>query len=110
MAMSRPQSSRNSNHAQGSKAAQRNQPTHNKNNLKSDHTAALSANPAAQQDQFGSKHNHDKVAQQQRATGQPGGKSDLAFRESAQDTQPTRGAANKQPGRRRPNSGDQKHH
>jgi hypothetical protein len=86
-----------------------NAPTHNKNNLKSDHDASLSANPAAQQDQFGSKHNHDKLAKQQRETGQPGGKSDLSFRESAQDTSPARGSANKKPGRRRPNSGNQKH-
>ena len=40
-----------------------------------------------------------------RRKGNPGGKQDLAFRESAQDLQPDRGERNKKPGRRTRKSG-----
>ncbi|HVT81648.1 MAG TPA: hypothetical protein VHM90_13455, partial [Phycisphaerae bacterium] len=59
----------------------------------------------AQRDQFGSRHNDDDVKTAQRQHGRPRGRQDLGFRESAQDTQPTRGARNKIPGRRRRDSG-----
>ena len=72
----------------------------NKDELKSDRDGTMSKNPAVQQDQFGSRHNVDEAKKQQRRGGQPGGPQDLAFRESAQDTQPDRGLKNKLPGRR----------
>ena len=88
--------------------AQRAVTAKNKDALKSDRQENMAGKPGAQKDQFGSHHNHDKLKTQQRVAGTPGGKSDLAFRESPQEIRPERGAKNRQPGRRRPESPAQK--
>jgi hypothetical protein len=74
----------------------------NKNSLKSDRDSTMSRNPAVRQDQFGSRHNADDVKTTQRQRGRPSaaGTSDLAFRESAQDSRTPHSAKNKSPGRR----------
>jgi hypothetical protein len=71
-----------------------------RDHLKSDRDAMAGGNPAAQRDQYGSRHNADDVKAAQRQHGRPRGRQDLAFRESAQDVQPDRGRANKMPGGR----------
>lgn len=92
MAMAR--SSKGSTKSQGRAAkAPSGHTGHNKNELKHDHDARAAANPAAQKDQFGSRHNADSLKKEQRKTTKPAGKSDLAFRESAQDVEPVRGLA-----------------
>jgi hypothetical protein len=74
----------------------------NKDHLKSDRKARAAANPAAQQDQFGSRHNEDNIKNEQRKKGRTsGGGQNFGLRESAQDTQRNRGGANKKgPARR----------
>ena len=73
----------------------------NKNHLKSDRDSTMSRNPAVREDQYGSKHNADEVKASQRQRGRPGGKHDLSFRESSQDSRTNgRGVKNKLPGRR----------
>ncbi len=81
---------------------------HNKDALRSDRSNTMSEKPAEKKDQFGSAHNKDAVKTSQRTRGQPGGKQDLAFRESGQDTAPVRGAANRRPGSRSKKSGTAK--
>lgn len=73
--------------------------------LKSDTDETVGTKPAAQQDQFGSRHNQDKVKRDQRRTEKPRGKQDVAFRESAQELPPKRGEKNREPGRRQEHSG-----
>jgi len=103
----RPQ--RNSANSRGTDAlATRGRTARNRDQLKSDRDAMAAGNPAARLDQFGSRHNADDVKAAQRQHGGPGGRSDLQFRESAQDTQPNRGERNKLPGRRRRKSGSAK--
>jgi len=98
---SRPQSKSSAKSAAGSGGrAYHATAAKNKDKLKSDHDSTMSANPAAQQDQFGSRHNDDKAKLEQRRITKPRGASDLAFRESAQDESPARGAKNRQAGRR----------
>jgi hypothetical protein len=105
--ISQPQSQRNSNQSRGADArANRGNTAKNKDTLKSDRTSSMAANPAAQKDQFGSRHNADHVKKEQRRTGRPGFKSDSAFRESAQDTRTGKGAKNRQPGRRSKSHGN----
>jgi hypothetical protein len=99
------QSPRSSNEYRGADArALRGSTARNKDKLKHDHDARAAMNPEAQQDQFGSRHNRDDIKAEQRRKGRPHGRN-LAARESAQDTQPDRGRANKKgPARRRQKS------
>ena len=78
----------------------------NKDQLKSNGASRMSVNPAVRKDQFGSVHNHDarKKAQEQR--GRQHGQN-VPFRESSQDTPPSRGFKNRQPGSRRQKTGGQ---
>ena len=104
----RSQSQRGSSQARGTDVrSQRGQQSRVRNTLKHDRDANMPANPAAQRDNFGSRHNADNVKSSQRARGRKKGPN-LAQRESAQDTQPNRGAKNKQPGRRTRKSGSAK--
>lgn len=73
--------------------------------LKSDTDETLGTKPAANLDQYGSRHNQDKVKRDQRRLEKPKGKQDLAFRESAQELRAHRGERNKEPGRRHRSSG-----
>ena len=72
----------------------------NRDHLKSDHDARIGINPAARQDQYGSRHNRDEGKLAQRRAGKPSGKQDLSFRESAQDLRANGERKNKKPGRR----------
>ncbi len=100
-----PQSQRNSNQSRGTDArAMRGTTAKNKDNLKSDRKARAAANPVAQQDQFGSRHNADNIKAEQVKKGRRPGQN-LAQRESGQDTQRNRGGANKLPGSRTRKSG-----
>jgi hypothetical protein len=103
---SRPQSQRSSQQKRGTDArSQRGQQSRVRNTLKSDRDNTMSVKPAARRDQFGSRHHADDLKAHQRGKAAPGGKQDLSFRESAQDTQPDRGGRNKLPGGRGRKSG-----
>jgi hypothetical protein len=102
----RPQPQRSSVQNRGTDAqGQRGQQVRSRNTLKSDRDNTQSTKPAATRDRYGSRHNEDDIKKHQRQLGRPAPGQNLAFRESAQDTQPDRGARNKQPGGRRPKSG-----
>jgi hypothetical protein len=75
----------------------------NKDRLKPDRQKNMAGKPAANKDQFGSRHNEDAITKEQRRGGGPAiGRQDFAFRESAQDTRKGRGAKNRMPsGRKR---------
>ena len=99
---------RNGSCSRGTNApATRGAAARNKDHLKSDRAATMADNPPAQRDSFGSRHNEDKITKRQRKVAGPhhAGR-DTGFRESAQDTQRNRGAANKKgTGRRHRKSG-----
>ncbi len=87
-------------------AAARTTRPQNKDHLKSDRTSMMAGNPAAQRDQFGTRHNKDAVGKTQKSRRNTiAGEPRLDLRESAQDTAPKRGQRNRQPGRRRRSSG-----
>jgi hypothetical protein len=75
----------------------------NKDRLKPDRQKNMAGKPAANQDQFGSRHHDDAVKKEQRRAGKPAsGHQDFAFRESAQETRVVKGERNRKPGRRKP--------
>jgi hypothetical protein len=95
---SRPQSQRSGNQSRGTDVrAMRGTNSKNKDTLKADRTNNMAGKPAAQKDQFGSRHNNDNITKEQRRAGTPNGPSDLAFRESAQETRGTTGKKNRMP-------------
>jgi hypothetical protein len=105
---SRPQSQRSPQQNRGTDArSQRGQQARVRNTLKSDRDNTMSTKPVAQRDQYGSRHNEDDVKGHQKQRGRRANPAEQNFkqRESAQDTQPNRGGANKLPGRRRRKSG-----
>ncbi|MGN6369182.1 MAG: hypothetical protein ACTHN5_13055 [Phycisphaerae bacterium] len=106
MAMTRPQSQRDSNQRRGTDArATRGLRAKNKDHLKSDRQENMAGKPGAQKDRFGSGHNRDEVRAQQKKFGRPRGKQDLAFRESPQEKRKVTGERNREPGRRGQKSG-----
>ena len=77
---SRPQSQRNSNQSRGTDArAMRGTVAKNKDQLKSRRVENMAGKPAAQLDQYGSRHNDDNLKKEQRRAGAPRGTRGFRF-------------------------------
>jgi hypothetical protein len=105
--MTRPQSQRDSNQSRGIDARNtRGLRAKNKDRLKSDRQENMAGKPGANKDQYGSRHNRDEITSQQKVFGKPRGKQDYGFREGPQKTRKATGEKNREPGGRRPKSGN----
>lgn len=79
--------------------------TKNKDELSSDRDNTMSVKPAANKDEFGSRHNQDMRKAEQYRMGREKGWQNSSFRESAQDERAATGKRNKTGTRRTPKSG-----